>query len=393
MRSSDLPVPEPDARQASDTLQQRIRERILAAGGWIGFDEYMRLALYEPGLGYYSGGARKFGRAGDFVTAPQISPLFGHCLASQCLQWFETLPARILEFGAGGGELAVQLLGELERQGCTDCEYWIVELSGELRERQQQAIRALGGSLAARVRWLDRWPDRIEGVVIGNELIDAMPVRLFRVAGPQLLERGVRMDDDGFAFDDRRADADFAAQLEPLLAELWGPREDWPQDYVSEFGAQAQAWISELASRLVIGAVLLLDYGFPRHEFWHPQRASGTLMCHYRHFAHADPFLWPGLQDITAHVDFTALALAASRGGLDCLGYCSQARLLMNLGLLDRLAAISPEQLADYLPNAQAAKRLLSETEMGELFKAIAFGRGVEDDAIGFARGDRRDGL
>jgi len=143
----------------------------------------------------------------------------------------------------------------------------------------------------------------------------------------------------------------------------------------------------------VNGAVLLLDYGFPRREFWHPQRASGTLMCHYRHFAHADPFLWPGLQDITAHVDFTALALAASRGGLDCLGYCSQARLLMNLGLLDRLAAISPEQLADYLPNAQAAKRLLSETEMGELFKAIAFGRGVTDDAIGFARGDRRDGL
>ncbi|MEK9719909.1 MAG: SAM-dependent methyltransferase [Quisquiliibacterium sp.] len=393
MRVTDLPTPEADARQASQALAHRIRERIQSADGWIGFDEYMKMALYEPALGYYSGGARKFGRAGDFVTAPQISPLFGQCLADQCLQWFEHLPARVIEFGAGGGELAVQLLSELVHQGRGDCEYLIVELSGELRERQRQAIAALGPDFEARVRWLEQWPERIEGVVIGNELVDAMPVQLFRVDGARLLERGVRLEGESFAFDDRDAGSALAAQIEPTLLDAWGPRENWPEQYLSEFGAQAKAWISELAGRLVRGAVLLLDYGFPRHEYLHPQRATGTLMCHYRHFAHTDPFVWPGLQDITAHVNFSTLAAAAAGGGLDCLGYCSQARLLMNLGLLDRLGAIAPENLAGYLPNAQAAKRLLSESEMGELFKAIAFGRGLDDQANGFARGDRRGSL
>ena len=393
MRPVDLPEPSPSAREASNRLRALIADRILRSGGWIGFDDYMGAALYEPGLGYYGGGAHKFGADGDFVTAPEISPLFGECLARQCLEWFDQAPACIVEFGAGSGALAVQLLGELDRLGAEGVEYRIVELSGELRERQRASIEALPLALAARVRWLDRWPDAIAGVVIGNELLDAMPARMFRLDRGRVLERGVGLDGDRLVFADRDADADFAGEVRALLAQAWGDERDWPQAYVSEVGAQASAWVREAAGRLERGAMLLLDYGFPRAELYHPQRSVGTLMCHYRHFSHGDPFRLPGLQDVTVHVDFSAVAQAAQAGGLDCLGYTSQANLLLNLGLLDRLARVPAAEVARYLPQAQAAKRLLSEAEMGELVKAIAFGRGVDDDALGFRRGDRRGAL
>ncbi len=396
-----MPSPDADAQQASRQLLERIRAGIELRGGWTGFDEYMQCALYEPGLGYYSGGARKFGPSGDFVTAPQISPLFGRTLARQCRQWFEQVPARILEFGAGTGELAAQLLGELSLESpdggadaaITDLEYLIVEVSAELRERQQQTLSELPPQVLARVRWLDHLPESIEGVVIGNELLDAMPVRLFRVADGALFERGVCLQGDQLAFEDRPADPMFAAELEALLTQVWGPRADWPAEYVSETCVQAQAWIREIGTRLVRGAVLLIDYGFPQAEYYHQHRSAGTLMCHYRHFAHPDPFFWPGLQDITAHVNFSAVTQAAEATGLECLGYLGQARLLMNLGLLDLLARVPTDRVADYLPAVQAVKRLLTEAEMGELFKAIAFGRGLPDDAIGFLAGDRRGAL
>ena len=419
MNSIPFPVPDAAARQASDLLSARIAQRIRAAGGWIGFDAYMQMALYEPGLGYYSGGAAKFGPAGDFVTAPEISPLFAACLARQCAQWFEHLPARILEFGAGSGALAADLLLELERLGLRDVGYRIVEVSGELRERQRRTLEARAPALAARVQWLDRWPEAIDGVVLGNEVLDAMPARLFRLRDGQVFERGVGLEGDGargmpvngaavngvapagedaagvhFCWRERPADPAFEAAVRARLA---GPIADagayWPSDYESELGEQARAWTAELAGRLRQGALLLVDYGFPAREYYHPQRRLGTLMCHYRHIAHGDPFLLPGLQDITVHVDFSSVAQAAAAAGLDLLGFTSQAALLFGLGLVERLQEIPMEPAAEYLRLTQGVKRLISEAEMGELFKAIAFGRGLPGDALGFLRSDRSGAL
>jgi SAM-dependent MidA family methyltransferase len=417
--SIEFPVPDAAAQQASDLLSRRIAQRIRAAGGWIGFDAYMQAALYEPGLGYYSGGAVKFGPAGDFVTAPEISPLFAACLARQCAQWFGHLPQRIHEFGAGSGALAADLLLELERLGHAELDYRIVELSGELRERQRRTIEARAPALAGRVQWLDRWPDEIEGVVLGNELLDAIPARLFRLRDGQVLERGVGLEEGDargaavhgavtagaasaggatagvrFGWRERPADPAFAAAVRArLAAPIAEAGADWPDNYESELGEQAQAWVAELAGRLRHGALLLVDYGFPAREYYHPQRRLGTLMCHYRHIAHGDPFLLPGLQDLTVHVDFSAVAQAAAGAGLDLLGYTSQAALLFNLGLVERLQEIPMEPAAEYLKLTQGVKRLISEAEMGELFKAIAFGRGLPGDALGFLRSDRSGGL
>ncbi|MEN9317103.1 MAG: hypothetical protein RIS35_3496, partial [Pseudomonadota bacterium] len=243
---------------------------------------------------------------------------------------------------------------------------------------------------------------RISGVILGNELLDAMPARVFRWHDGRVSERGVALEaapDAGprFGWQDRPADAAFERRvLERLAGPIAEAGPEWPSDYVGELGEQSEAWVREAARRLEVGALLLIDYGFPRREFLHPQRASGTLMCHYRHHAHGDPFLLPGLQDITVHVDFTAIAEAAAGAGLDLLGFSSQARFLFDLGLLDRLARSSAGADAagiDYRKGAQAVHTLISEAEMGELFKAIAFGRGMPPDAIGFLRGDRSGAL
>jgi SAM-dependent MidA family methyltransferase len=395
-----LPAPPADAQSASRTLARRIAQRIAAAGGWVGFDAFMQWALYEPGLGYYGGGARKFGAQGDFVTAPELSPIFGACLAAQCAQWFEHTGPRIVEFGAGSGALAAQVLAELRRSGLAEVDYAIVEVSGELRARQRATIEARVPAALARVSWLDEWPARIEGVVLGNELLDAMPARAFRWRDGAVAERGVTVlgEDEAhgarFDWSERAADAAFERRVRALLA---GPiaqaGEGWPADYAGEVPEQAVAWVAEAGRRLARGALLLIDYGFPRHEFYHPQRGLGTLMCHYRHHAHGDPFFWPGLQDLTVHVDFTAVAEAGLEAGLDLLGYTSQANLLLNLGLAQRIAETPAEPRLDYARAAQAAFRLVSEAEMGELFKAIAFGRGLPGHATGFARGDRRGRL
>ena len=403
VKTIELPLPDPVALAASHRLARRLGQRILDAGGWIGFDAFMAMALYEPGLGYYSGGARKFGSGGDFVTAPELSPLFGACLAAQCAEWFGHAPARVFEFGAGSGALAAALLLELDALGAPAAEYLIVEVSAALRDRQRETIAARAPAQLTRVRWLDAWPERMAGVVLANELLDAIPARVFRLRGGSVLERGVSLadpvaaagDSDGgaapvFRWTERPADPDFDRTVRDLLA---GPiaeaGDHWPPDYCGEVGEQAAAWVREAGRRLERGALLLVDYGFPRHEFYHPQRGLGTLMCHYRHHAHGDPFLLPGLQDITVHVDFTAVAEQARGAGLDLLGYASQARLLLNLGLLERLAAAGSGDDLDYRRRAQAAQTLISEAEMGELFKAIALGRGMPPDAVGFLRGDR----
>ena len=410
MNRIDFPPPDAAALQASAQLSDLIARRIDAAGGWIGFDAYMGMALYAPDLGYYSGGAQKFGLAGDFVTAPEMSPLFGACLATQCAQWFEHLPPCIVEFGAGSGALAAELLPALQHLGHPQVDYRIVEVSGELRARQQRTLEARAPELAARVQWLEHWPESIDGVVLANELLDAMPVRLFRLRHGQVFERGVALSTEDalpsaalaqgapavprFAWAERPADAAFEAAVRARLADRVAEAGSaWPSDYESELGEQAEAWMGALAARLRRAAVLLVDYGFPAREFYHPQRRLGTLMCHYRHIAHGDPFLWPGLQDITAHVDFSAIARAADQGGLDLLGYTAQAALLFNLGLIERLQAVPMEPAADYFRLTQGVKRLISEAEMGELFKAIAFGRDLPGDALGFLRSDRSAGL
>jgi len=394
-------APSGQALADSRELVRRMGAEIDAAGGWIGFDRYMQRALYEPGIGYYTGPNRVFGAEGDFVTAPEMSSLFGRCIATQCAQWLDG-SGEIVEFGAGSGALAAQLLSALRDARALPRGYVIVELSATLRERQRTTIAAAGEELLARVRWVDELPQRIEGVVLANEVLDAMPVRVFRRAGGELFERGVaRADGEALGWADRRADERLAAQVGDRLRHAWSAyagassdeREAAPEDYVSELGEQAEAWVATVGSRLARGAMLLVDYGFPRHEFYHPQRDQGTLRCHFRHRAHDDPFLWPGLQDITAHVDFTGVAEAAARAGLDALGFASQARFLLDCGLLDACVSIPRDDPVSWTREMQAVQQLLSEAEMGELFKAIAFGRGMPDDAIGFRTRDRRASL
>jgi SAM-dependent MidA family methyltransferase len=365
---------------------QHIAQAIDAAGGWIGFDRYMQLALYAPGLGYYTAGARKFGDAaagGDFVTAPEISPLFADALAAQVAQVFEHTPPRLLEFGAGSGALARDLLAALAARGVAVDSYAIVEVSADLRDRQRARL-----AHAPMVHWLDAPPADFEGVIIANEVLDVMPVQLFVREGAAVRERGVawRQEREGgrFVFEDRPAGAALAegvAQIEAELGRL-------PAGYCSELGCIARAWSASLAAVLQRGVALLIDYGFPRREYYHPQRLMGTIMCHYRHHAHADPFWLPGLTDITAHVDFTAVADAAHAAGLDVLGYTTQAHFLLNCGLL---RAVQAQDGVARHAAAAAAQRLVSEAEMGELFKVLAVGRGTDLPAplLGFVAGDR----
>jgi SAM-dependent MidA family methyltransferase len=362
-------------------LHSEIARVIGAEGGWIGFDRYMALALYTPGLGYYANdgvifsqmpAAGQHGAAaagGDFVTAPEMSPLFGQTLARQVAQALQrTQTDEIWEFGAGSGALALQLLDALQALGQPVRRYTIVDLSGGLRERQQRTLVRHGDL----VHWASELPPTLRGVVVGNEVLDAMPVKLLaRVAG-QWHERGVALaaNQAGFVWQDQPTD------LRPPLAI------DGAHDYLTEIHPQAEAFIATLADKLTAGAVFLIDYGFPEAEYYHPQRHMGTVMCHRAHRADPDPLAEPGLKDITAHVNFTGIALAGQDAGLNVLGYCTQARFLMNCGLVDLLGSAS-------LPERANAQRLIMEHEMGELFKVIGLCRGEPWDAIGFAQGDR----
>ncbi len=371
-----MPAPSPEATAHSDRLAALIGAEIAAAGGWIGFDRYMELALYAPALGYYTAGARKFGSGaagGDFVTAPEISPLFARALAAQVAQVFEHAAPRIVEFGAGTGRLARDLIDALDARGAAVESYGIVELSADLRERQRSLLDD------ARVRWLDSPPQGFRGVIVANEVLDVMPVRLFAREDGRLVERGVALRDGGLVFASRPADASLAEAVAGIEGEVGR----LPDGYGSEIGLAAHGWMRSAADWLGEGVLLAIDYGFPRREYYLPQRLMGTLMCHYRHHAHADPLWLPGLNDITAHVDFTAMALAAHEGGLEVLGYTSQAHFLLNCGLLGLLEQERTPAAAN------AAHRLISEAEMGELVKVLAVGRGIGASLLGFARGDR----
>ena len=395
---SALPVPDRESLAVSQELSTRIAAEIARNGGWLSFARYMEMALYEPGLGYYSNPGQVFGAAGDFVTAPELTPLFGATLARQVSPWLKD-PALagsgqvVLEVGGGSGMLAAQLLNALDNVGHHEVRYLILELSAERREHQRQTLKSLAPGLMDRVGWLETFPESFAGVVVANELLDAMPVQLFEWqadAEAELQEMGVTWVDGQFAWAPRPADAVLTETVTALRNRLGPEGAQWHSPYRSEICPAQQAWMRTLADCMTAGVVMLLDYGFAAPEYYHPQRDQGTLMCHYRHRSHADPFLWPGLSDITAHVDFTALARAATAEGFSLVGYTSMAAFLLNAGLLDELADLPREPESFWFAQAQAVQQLISEAEMGELFKVIAFEKNLREAAsvLGFG-GDR----
>lgn len=376
MSSSSAEPPGNDAAAHSARLAARLRELITGSGGAVDFSEFMQRVLYEPGLGYYAAGHRKFGPGGDFVTAPQMGSLFGQCLARQCEEVLgELAGGDVLEFGAGTGALAVQLLESLRAAGRLPDQYCILELSAELRERQRRTIAGHCPELLPRCRWLDHLPDRFQGVVIANEVLDAMPVERFRVTAAGLEIIQVTWTGEGFGETTRPAASGELAEIAAL---------NLPAGYESEAGVLAQQWVAGLADWLRRGVVLIIDYGFPAHEFYHPERSTGTLMCHYRHRAHADPYRHIGMQDITAHLDYSALARRASEAGIDVLGFTHQAAFLLSLGLLDLVETRMHAADDAHWRLSQEVQQLTQSYEMGELFKVLALGRGYAGELSGF---------
>ena len=372
-----LPVPGPDALAASAALVQLIHAEIAANAGWISFARYMELALYAPRLGYYSGGAAKLGRDGDFTTAPEMSSLFGATLAHVAANLFAQTSANIMEFGAGTGRLAFDILFECQQANLQIERYFIVELSGELRARQEELLKDF-----PQVRWLQAMPPAFSGVVLGNEVLDAMPVHLVLKTEENWVECGVSLhlqaDESQFVLSQRACSADLLTQIPDA--------EQLPAGYLTEVHPVAMGFMRSLGQMLLAGqankgkgaVAIFFDYGFPASEYYLEQRSQGTLMCHYRHHAHPDPFYLPGLQDITAHVDFTAMAQVGVDTGLDLLAYTSQAGFLLEAGIAQLLARTSADFPMQYLPKANAVQKLISPAEMGELFKVLVLGVGVQ---------------
>lgn len=390
MAPSGLPSLDNESAAHARAVAFHLAEQIQGCdAGFMPFDQWMDLALYAPGLGYYAAGNTKFGAAlptGDFTTAPEMTPLFGQTMAWQIAQVLdESHSVQVLEFGAGSGALAAAIIPALRQLGI-EPHYQILEVSADLRARQQQRLAGFGVS----VSWLSELPQAFSGCVVANEVLDAMPAMLFRwddagrvmEIGVRLAQRAAGDGDPAFEFAQRQASNAMQHLISNRMPPLAG--------YQSEINLRAEAWVTQMGSWLKRGAALLVDYGFPQREYFHPQRNEGTLMCHFRHHAHSQPLIHAGLQDITTHVDFTAMADAALEGGLDVLGYTSQARFLMNAGmpeLLSQSGALTQPQ------TISAVQKLISEAEMGELFKVLAIGRDIDGPLVGFRQGDRRDRL
>ena len=362
---SVLPTPDNAAIAHSNQLKQSIIDQINHNGGAISFEQFMHDALYTKGLGYYSSELRKFGETGDFVTAPEISPLFSRCLAHQCVQLFEK--GDILEFGAGSGEMALRILTELQSLNALPQHYFIIEVSENLKQRQQEKLQ----DFLSQVVWLDQLPERFEGVVLANEVLDAMPVRKFQIGETnEILEYFVTTKNDQFEWILKPADESLETAVKNLNI-------DFPPHYSSEINIFISGWLKNISEMLMKGVVLLIDYGFPQKEYYHLQRDRGTLMCHYRHYAHDDPFFYVGLQDITAHVDFTAVAKGAEQAGFNVLGYTSQGDFLLQGGLLQLITNFEELPLQQRLKFAQQMKQLTLPHEMGELFKVIGLSKNI----------------
>lgn len=378
-----LPQPSDDALAISRTLATTLAAEIADNGGWIPFSRFMEQALYAPGLGYYTAGSRKFGEGGDFVTAPELSPLFAQTLARQLATLLPQTAGHLLEFGAGTGRLAADLLAELEVLGQLPASYTIVDLSPDLIERQRATLAERVPHLASRVQWAAALPASFDGIMLGNEVLDAMPCELVsRNVDGTLQQRGVTVLDGAFCYEDRPF-------TDAVLAELAAALIPATPGYTSEISLANRAFIRTLGQTLQRGAIIMIDYGHSASEFYHPERHMGTLLGHYRHHTVQDLFYLPGLMDITCHVDFSAVAQSGIDAGLDLIGYCSQAQFLINCGITDLLSHLDAANVKQYLPLAKAAQRLLSPVEMGETFKVIGFGKGVDVDWQGFATGDR----
>jgi SAM-dependent MidA family methyltransferase len=383
--STSLPLPPLTAEQAAHSakLVERIRDEIDANQGWISFERFMELALYEPGLGYYSAGAMKFGASGDFVTAPEISPLFSRCLAQQCDEVFAQIgPANILELGAGSGVMAADILIELQRLGSVPERYSILEVSADLRERQRARIAELAPELIGCVQWLDEWPTGFRGVVLGNEVLDAFPVQRFRIRKEQVNSVGVTWQLGQLDWSEVKADEKLEAAVRTIERELGAPL---PDGYGSEINLRLHDWFRALADSIEQGIVLLIDYGLPRRQYYRSERREGTLLCHYRHRFHDDPLINVGVQDIGAWVDFTAVAEAAVDAGLGILGFTTQAHFLIGNGIDQLLAPLADEALTARVQVSRQAMLLTLPGEMGERFKVIGLGKQYEQPLRGFA--------
>lgn len=376
----------------SRELGALIAAQLAARGGWLSFERFMELALYAPGLGYYSAGSVKLGHGGDFVTAPEVSPLFSRCLARQLAQVLATTGGEILELGAGSGRMAAGLLEELARLDCLPERYAILEVSADLAARQREALAALPAALRERVVWLERLPAALTGVIVANEVADALPCRRFELQEGRLMELGVALaaapDVPAFRDEPRAADEDLQRAVAEVCATLPAPL---PDDYQSEICPRLTAWIATLAQCLSRGLLLVCDYGLPRRHYYHPQRLRGTLRCHYKQRAHDDPYINLGVQDISAWVDFTRVAEAALGAGLELAGFATQAGFLLALGLETQVA--QAEDAIQRATLAGEARRLVLPGEMGEAFKMMALTRAVPPPLAGFALQDLRDQL
>jgi SAM-dependent MidA family methyltransferase len=381
-----MPVPDAAQRAQLAAVRAALQRSIAARGGWIAFDEYLEQVLYAPGLGYYSAGAAKFGAAGDFITAPELSGLFGGCVARHCAPLLRT-DGDLLELGAGSGALAESLLTRLDALGALPARYLILETSADLRARQRERLQRLPAQLHSRVAWLDALPSRpIRGLILANEVADALPFQCFAARPGGFDEWGVTLDAAGDpAWSPRPAAGPLLAEIERIESPL---ESKFTPGYRGEVCLRAGPWIAALAAALDSGAMLLFDYGFGRAELYHAERGAGTLRCHYRHRAHDDPFLYPGLQDISAWVDFTRLAEAASDAGLDVAGYCTQAAFLLGAGIDAELEAATDALTRARL--ASEARQLLLPGEMGESFKALLLTRGALPAMPGFGVQDLR---
>ncbi len=375
-------MPSPDARVHSARVAAHIASLIVEAGGWISFADYMGAALYAPGLGYYVSGTRKFGADGDFVTAPELTPLFGGALAAQAAEVLDRVPGDVIELGPGTGKLAADMLAALAAREALPARYRLLEVSPELRARQREHLQRHVPALMSRIEWIDVLPERWRGALVANEVLDAVPPHVVVRRGDTWHERGVAVDGDQLVVADRPLGEG------SLLA---AARARFPAhgDYASEISPAAQALVSSLAVRCDAGAMFVVDYGFSAAEYYHPQRSAGTLMAHYRHRSLTDTLFLPGLTDLTAHVDFSAAAQSAVGAGMSLAGFTSQAHFLINCGVLDLLGTIGEPSSSSYLRQAAAVQKLLSPAEMGELFKVLALTRGIDEVLLGFREGDR----
>jgi SAM-dependent MidA family methyltransferase len=373
-----LPPPSADAAAHSQKLAEHIAATIVAEGEWLPFSRYMELALYAPGLGYYAAGARKFGEEGDFVTSPEISPMFAKCLALQAAQVLARTGGDILEVGPGSGVLAADLYEALKELGTLPERYLLLEVSPDLRARQRELLaKRFGIHELERFVWIDRLPDKMRGFVIANEVLDVVPCALVHRHDNDYFERGVILSEAGFAFEDEPL---AEGELRRRAVSVFPPGD---YDYLSEINFAAEALVRTIASTLQAGVAIFIDYGFPERELYHPQRSMGTMRCHYRHRFHSDPFFMPGLQDITAHVDFSAMAKAAEEGGAEVFGFTTQAYFLISCGLAVLVSAGDPTMTLSRLKGTSAVHRLIGPSEMGELFKVLAFGKGMDDPILG----------